>query len=274
MTGITNISRDWGVSPCIVRITTTDNLAAITTTGYITAQESNIELINNGAFEWAATDYVLISYSNGIGFFTADLTTNFTFVAGAVVPGSLSNTLASADIFVGSGANVATGVAMSGDVHIDNTGATTLQDAAVTSSKLAANTIQYVQVSLNTAAVEAMYAAPVEIIPTPGANKAILIDRIWGEYVHATTSFANGGAIGLQYGATAHLAGPAASTTLAGATFDAYAASNCFDLTPDGTDTLANIANKSVTISNNTVAFGTGDGSLRVNVAYRVVSTS
>ena len=43
----------------------------------------------------------------------------------------LAKTLNSAQIFVGNGSNVATGVAMSGDVAVDNTGATTIQNGAV-----------------------------------------------------------------------------------------------------------------------------------------------
>lgn len=122
---ITTITRDFADDPNIVRIVTTDTLATITTAGYLTAQAATIALINHGAFEWVATDYVLISYSGGIGFFTVDLTTE-AFVAGALIPGSLSNTLPSGDIFVGSAGNVATGVAMSGDATMANTGALTL----------------------------------------------------------------------------------------------------------------------------------------------------
>ncbi len=70
-----------------------------------------------------------------------------TYLAGAVnftgtvnIPaGDLNLGLASADIFVGNGAtpSIATGVAMSGDVHIDNTGKTTIQPSAVTNGDLA-----------------------------------------------------------------------------------------------------------------------------------------
>jgi len=49
-----------------------------------------------------------------------------------------TSTLASGDIFVGNGSNVATAVAMTGDVHIDNTGDTTIQANAITDSKVSA----------------------------------------------------------------------------------------------------------------------------------------
>lgn len=134
---ITAISRDWGADPCIVRIVTTDNLGAITTAGYLTAQADEIAALNNGNFEWTTTDYILISYNGGIGFFTRDATT-MTFVAGAVVPGSLANTLPDGELFVGSAANVATAVAMTGDVAINNAGVTAIQAGAVDLAMLSA----------------------------------------------------------------------------------------------------------------------------------------
>ena len=51
------------------------------------------------------------------------------------------NTLTSANILVGNGSNVATGVTMSGDVTIDNTGATTIGTDKVTSTKILDATI-------------------------------------------------------------------------------------------------------------------------------------
>lgn len=132
---INNISTDWGVSPRIVRIVTTDDLAVITTAGYVTAQAANIELIQNGNFEWTSNDEVLISYGDGQGFFTYDAATA-AFVAQPTAPGSLSDDLTSAHIFVGNGGNVATDTPMTGDVHITNTGVTTIQNDAVATVKI------------------------------------------------------------------------------------------------------------------------------------------
>jgi hypothetical protein len=57
------------------------------------------------------------------------------WAASAVSPSAIA--LTSAHILVGNGSNVAADVAMSGDVTIDNTGATTIGSAKVTASKLA-----------------------------------------------------------------------------------------------------------------------------------------
>ena len=105
-------------------------------------------------------------------------------------------------------------------------------------------------------------------------GKQIVLTRIIGTYLFGTAQYAAGGAIGLERANTAHLAGPAASTTLAGATFDGYAASNNFELTPDNTDTVANISGAGIWLSNDTAAFTTGDGSLLMTINYDVVAAA
>lgn len=118
---ITAIGRYFVGDPNIVAIVTTDNLATITTSGYVTAQQDNIEALQNGEFQWTETDLVLMFYSPSlIGFFTYDAD-NATF--DELDPtGGLSNSLQDGDIFVGNGANVATGVTPSGDITLSNTG--------------------------------------------------------------------------------------------------------------------------------------------------------
>lgn len=77
---ITEISRDWGVRPSLVRITTTDGLAAITANGYLNTQTENIESINHGEFVFKDGDLVAIFYDGGEGMFTHD-ESNATFVS-------------------------------------------------------------------------------------------------------------------------------------------------------------------------------------------------
>lgn len=128
---ITSIARNFDGDPNIVTIVCDDSLATITTAGYLTGTTiaGNIENLQNGEFQWTDTDLVLISYSGGIGFFTYDSANN-TFVSNPAGSG-ISTTLPSSEILVGNGANVATAVAMSGDVAIDNAGATTIQAASI-----------------------------------------------------------------------------------------------------------------------------------------------
>ena len=79
---ITAISRDWGVDPSIVRVTTTDSFSTITTNGYLITQIDIINQLNNGAFEWLSGDLVAIDYLSGQGFFTRDaVNEKFVFAA-------------------------------------------------------------------------------------------------------------------------------------------------------------------------------------------------
>lgn len=130
---ITTISRDWGVSPSVVRVVTTDNLATITSAGYLGTQVDEILSINRGPFEWADSDIVAIVYDGGEDFFTRDAANN-TFVVDVVPIGAIP--LANGHILVGNAANLGTDVAMSGDVGIDNTGATTIQPNSVDKAML------------------------------------------------------------------------------------------------------------------------------------------
>jgi hypothetical protein len=116
------ISRDWGSEPSIVRITTDNTLAEITTSEYLEqpAIKASIQAINNGDFEWLEGDLAAINYADGEGFFNHDEDNN-TFTV-EVQPGTLSETLPDGDIFVGNGLNVATGVTPSGDITLTNTG--------------------------------------------------------------------------------------------------------------------------------------------------------
>ncbi len=79
---IQTISRDWGVDPAIVRITATNTLAEVAASGYITAQEANIEAINSGVWTWQLSDSVLVYASDGSGLFT--ISSDFTTLEGYV----------------------------------------------------------------------------------------------------------------------------------------------------------------------------------------------
>lgn len=101
MTGITAITRDFGDNVNIVRITTGDNIATVTTMGYITSQATNISLANNGPFTWLASDTVLVYCSDGwvSGSISSDFTSinSFVFNTTAVgTPYTVGNLLAAA----------------------------------------------------------------------------------------------------------------------------------------------------------------------------------
>jgi hypothetical protein len=235
---ITSIKREFNLFPNIVGIVATDDLTVITTADYFSSQAADVELLNNGVWQWENEDIVLIYYATAqIGWFTYDATTD-AFVSVAA-NGGLSNTLPSGDIFVGNASNVATAAAMSGVVAITNTGVTSIPLASAeilvgNSSGVAAPvamsggatisdtgvvTVSQVgqlfstSVTLDTAEVVAAYATPQVLIPAVAGMVAIV--HSVNVYTASTgnTAFATGTAPIIQYGTTVHGAGNIATGT-------------------------------------------------------------
>lgn len=236
----------------------TTDTATITATGFFdSVNENNPSPILN------VNDIIWIVASDGNNFATVT----------AITP---DVTVSVFDVVLGSDAvgtaNLADQAVTAAKIADNTITPTQVEVNGLTSATLALNTIQYLQVPVTSTQLKAMSVTPLQIIAAAGASTAIVIDRIWVEYLFLTGAYANGGAIGLQFGNTAALAGLAASSTLAGATFDGYTVSTCFDLTPAGTGALSLISNIGVFISNTVAPFITGAGSLNVNVAYRIVA--
>jgi hypothetical protein len=383
---ITAIGRYFDGDPNIVCIVTTDDLATITTTGYLVTQEDEIALLQNGEFQWTETDLVLIYYATAqIGFFTHDAVNN-TF--DALNPsGGLSDTLQDGDIFVGNAANLATGVtpsgditltnagvfgiasgvivnadvnaaaaiafsklatlpsaqilvgsaggvataaAMTGDIAITNTGVTSIQAGAIVNadvnaaaaidfSKLAALTstnilvgsagnvatsvavtgdvtigntgvtaigankvlssmvspllVKYAAVAVSAAEFNGMYAAPKLLVAAAGANTMILLHRVDLLMTYVSANYAAGGVAAVQYDSTANGAGVIASTTLAAATFQAAVSTGFIFNTGVVPQTFSTCVNKGLYLSNITGAFTTGDSTFVAHVYYSVIPT-
>ncbi len=132
------IARNFNGDPNIVTMVTDNTIAELTTSGYFTSDDSvaEVEALNNGPFETADTDLWLIYASDGISFYTYNTSTG-AFVANPPASG-ISSTLPDGEILVGSALNVATPVAMSGDVAISNAGVTTIQPGAIDLAMLSA----------------------------------------------------------------------------------------------------------------------------------------
>ena len=136
---------------------------------------------------------------------------------------------------------------------------------------------RFIAVAMTQAQWNAMYATPFQIIAAPAAGLMHVIDHMVVNEVAGSAATANGGAVGLQYGATAHLVGPHASATEAAADFNAAVVNTAFLLAggmSTGAATSSAIA-AAVTISNDTAPFITGTGgSYIVNVWYSTISAS
>ena len=270
---ITSIMRNFDGDPNIVSVVTDDTLATITTAGYLTgaAIAADIEALQNGGFEWSDTDIVLISYAPDfiVNWFKYD-STNATFVANPAA-GGLSNSLLDGRVFVGNAANVATGVAMSGDVTISNAGVTAIGANKVLSSMMSPLVRKYTTVAISAAEFNGMYAAPKLLVAAGGANTLLVLDQIQLVMTYGSANYAAGGVAAVQYDSTINGAGVIASTTLAAATFQA-AASTTFTMNA-GVVALpfTTTVNKGLYLSNITAAFTTGDSNMVAHLWYRVI---
>jgi len=123
-----------GFTGVVTNATTTPNLT-------LTMQNAVDNGLTKGISAYTAADFnltsgvVAIDYTNGQkatasvpGFLTAADWTTFN--------NKISGSLASGNIYVGNVSNVATAVAMSGDVFISNSGVTTIQSSVVTYAKI------------------------------------------------------------------------------------------------------------------------------------------
>jgi hypothetical protein len=272
---ITAIGRYFVGDPNIVCVVTDDDLAEITTAGYLTstAIAADIEALQNGEFQWSDTDIVLISYAPDflVNWFKYDAD-NATFVANPAA-GGLSNTLLNGRIFVGNGSNIATGVAVTGDVTVSNTGVTAIGANKVLSSMISPLVIKYTTVAITAADFNGMYATPKLLVAAGGANTLLVLEQLQLAMTYNSAAYADGGVAAVQYDSTAHGAGVIASTTLSAATFQA-AASTTFTMNA-GVVALpfTTTVNKGLYLSNLTGAFTTGDSDMVAHIWYRTIPT-
>jgi len=273
---ITAIGRYFVGDPNIVAIVTDDDLAAITTAGYLTDPDimADIEAIQNGDFQWQDTDMVLISYAPDflVNWFKYDAA-NATFVANPAA-GGLSNTLLNGRIFVGNGANIATGVLPSGDVTISNTGVTAIGANKVLSSMISPLVLKYVAVPITAAEFNGMYGAPKLLVAAGGANTLLVLEQLQLAMTYNSAAYASGGVAAVQYDSTVHGAGTIASTTLAAATFQATA-STTFTFNAGVVPLpFSTTVNKGLYLSNISGAFDTGDSDMVAHCWYRIIPTT
>ncbi len=134
--------------------------------------------------------------------------------AGAAFDFSKLATLASAKLLVGNGSNVPTAVDMSGDITIDNAGATTVGAKKITSAKLDDAIVKYAEVEISSAEILALFTTPKELVAAPGAGKVLELISLQLAYDYLTTAYTVTGATNLQVKYT-DASGAAVSTTQA-----------------------------------------------------------
>lgn len=135
------------------------------------------------------------------------------------------------------------------------------------SSALSTSTI------LTAAQINGMYAAPVLVVPAPGAGRAIVVNGLAWNFVYGSAAFASGGVVTLQYGSTVHAGGTLTTTGIAAASVIGVTANSLLtDTAIPIVATSANTVNAGIYISNATGAFTTGTGTTStLTVFYTII---
>lgn len=215
--------------------------------------------------------------NTGVTSIQAGTIVNADINAAAAIDFSKLAALTSTNILVGSAGNVATSVAVTGDVTISNTGVTAIGANKVLSSMVSPLLLKYTTVAVTAAEFNGMYAAPKLLLAAGGANTLIVVERAALSMTFVSAAYANGGVVAIQYDSTVNGAGLPASNTEAAADFFA-AASTAFQFNGNSGDTagasaFATTVNKGLYLSNQTGAFTTGDSTFVVHLWYRIIPT-
>jgi len=193
--------------------------------------------------------------------------------AAAAIAFSKLEVMTSGNILVGSAANVASEVTMSGDATIIASGALSIGADKVLSSMVSPLLLKYASVEMSSAEFAGAYAAPHLLVAAGGANTLLLLESAQVLMTYGTVQYANGGVAHVQYDSTANGAGVIASSTQAAANF-ADAASTALGFNQGVVkQPFTTCVNKGLYFSNITGAFDTGDSDLVVHVWYREVPT-
>jgi hypothetical protein len=194
--------------------------------------------------------------------------------ASAAVAYSKLAALASARLLVGSAANVATDVDVTGDVTISNAGVTAIGAGKVLASMLGETAIQYAEVAITAADIVATgagkfgHANGYPLVASPGATKVLELLSAVMIYDYATAAYTAGGNI------TVNISGGGAALTglISAANSVGAAADKIVGFVPLSTTGIALTKDTGVNLVSS-AAFtnpGTAAGVIRVKVAYRV----
>lgn len=211
-------------------------------------------------------DVIFAQCSDGPGFYSVTAVTPQVTVSAIATIGA--GGIGSAQLQAGAVDNAALGVdAVESDNILDNT---------ITSDDIATDVIQYANIPVTAAELNAAYAAPFLLLPAAGANTLYRIHDVTIEVDYGSAQFASGGAMALQYDNTANGAGVLASAALAAATINAWAADSAVGLAGAAANgAAAAMVNKGIYLSNLTGAFTTGTGTvLNFHISYSIVTTA
>ncbi|HEO1391249.1 TPA: hypothetical protein VAH77_000464 [Legionella pneumophila] len=235
-----------------------ETVATIAASGYFNAFMVNVAL---GKGPLSVGDLIVINGNDASAFYTVQ----------TVTPNVTVSVFAASGV-VGT-ANIQDGAVTANKLATDSVTTVKILDDNVTSDKLAATVLKYVAVPLTAANIIAMNGAPVQVLAAGGANTVHLVEHACLMMTYGTVQFTGGGAIGLQYGNTAALAGEAASSTIAAANIQGAASTMDMVEGALSSGAFTAVANLGLFISNLTAAFADGDSNFVLHLWYRTVPT-
>lgn len=135
------------------------------------------------------------------------------------------------------------------------------------------NVVKYVDVTLSSANILALFTTPQVLIAAPGAGKMILVEDVFATMVYNSTTYAcNAAGASLFYKSDA--SGQAVGATITQGFIQSASGTN-FQYVRGGTsavtDVTANLANQPVAIKASTSDPTTGNSVIKIRVYYRVV---
>lgn len=230
---------------------TTDSLATITAAGYL----NNVDL---AVFPIGSADVIGITYSASpfppitgtFAYFNVTISNGTITLVPWVNPGMVTAPVVNGDIPVFSGT---TGKIIDSGIPL-------------------ANVQQFTQTfTLNQAAVQGAYAAPVALLPAPGAGLAYFVTEASIYTNFQTAAFAGGGIAIVQYANTVHGAGTNALAATIPAAEITAASSQLYFLNGNTGNALTGITNNGIFFSNQTGAFTGGNAASTVVITLNYV---
>lgn len=258
---------------------------------------SGVTISGDGTLN-TSTGSLIITKTNGINFATSATTNacNASNITSGNLPTAQLPSLTSANVWIGSGANIAIAVSISGDATLSNSGglvvtktngvafatsATTdttnasnitsgtlplAQLSGITTTQMDPTALQMIQVNLSSADIKSLNSSPKTIINAPGAGKIIVPVNMMISYTYGTAAYTSGGNLFFEWNT-------AACTSAANSSVFTTAASTVAQFVPTNTTATQTAAgNQALRLTNQTANFATGDGTAVVTVWYRVLT--
>lgn len=212
----------------------------------------------------------------GVAAIASGIIVNADISASAAIDYSKLATLTSGNVLVGSSGNVATSVALSGDVTVSNAGVTAIGAGKVTLAMNAAAVVKEATGTLTQANLVAI-GTPISLIAAGGAGTAHIVDEIEFFHSYSTTQYATGADVQFEYETSGDNIALVDSTAVTAATSNTFIIKpSVYDLdastgTAKGFDITSN-ANKGIFVSGSNFSNGNVANVVKWRIRYHTVT--